>query len=74
MIANTWMALQEYLPCLGSKNLCSTFYYVFGTCSIGKVIDETLAVHGVEGLRVCDASIFSRATRLNPQQATMTMA
>jgi len=69
---NTWS------PKIGhnfsSKNLSSSFYHIFGTCSIGKVVDDNLAVHGVEGLRVCDASIFSKATRLNPQQSIMTMA
>ena len=29
-----------------------------GTCAMGKVIDSELKVKGVEGLRVCDASIF----------------
>ena len=56
------------------KKLSSPNYHIFGTCAVGKVVDETLAVHGVKGLRVCDASIFPKATRLNPQQAIMTMA
>ncbi|KAI9716309.1 MAG: hypothetical protein M1828_000405 [Chrysothrix sp. TS-e1954] len=29
-----------------------------GTCAMGKVLDSELRVKGVEGLRVCDASIF----------------
>ena len=57
-----------------SKVHSSSFFHMFGTCAVGKVVDETLAVHGVKGLRVCDASIFPKATKLNPQQAIMTMA
>lgn len=30
---------------------------LFGTCAIGKVVDETLAVRGVQGLYVADASV-----------------
>src|SRR3954466_10022503 len=37
-------------------------YHPVGTCRIGKdddaVVDPELRVHGVEGLRVCDASVF----------------
>jgi choline dehydrogenase-like flavoprotein len=38
-------------------------YHVSGTCAmmrreIGGVVDDRLRVHGVKGLRVCDASIF----------------
>jgi len=34
------------------------FYHPCGTCAIGTVTDPTLRVHGVEGLRVADASVI----------------
>jgi len=63
----------EQIPAFSKRN-SSSFYHLFGTCAVGKVVDETLAVHGVTGLRVCDGSIFPINTMLNPQQAIMTMA
>jgi choline dehydrogenase len=39
-----------------------TSYHPIGTCRMGKdshaVVDATLRVHGIQGLRVCDASIM----------------
>jgi len=40
-----------------------TLYHPIGTCKMapidqGGVVDSTLKVHGISGLRVCDASIF----------------
>jgi choline dehydrogenase len=37
-----------------------SFYHPIGTCAIGAVVDPGLAVLGVEGLRVCDASVMPR--------------
>jgi choline dehydrogenase-like flavoprotein len=37
-----------------------SFYHPIGTCAIGAVVDPSLAVRGVEGLRVCDASVMPR--------------
>ncbi|MGA7323649.1 MAG: GMC family oxidoreductase N-terminal domain-containing protein [Rhodomicrobium sp.] len=41
---------------------CSTFFHICGTCKMGKdemaVVDNELAVHGVEGLRIADASVI----------------
>lgn len=36
----------------------NTEYHPIGTAAMGKVVDERLRVKGVEGLRVCDASVF----------------
>jgi len=40
------------------KNHISTQYHLIGTASLGQVVDTKLRVKGVNGLRVCDASIF----------------
>ncbi len=43
-------------------NNSQTAYHPIGTCRMGQgpgtVVDERLRVHGIEGLRVADASIF----------------
>jgi choline dehydrogenase len=36
------------------------FYHPCGTCAIGDVTDPQLRVHGVEGVRVADASVMPR--------------
>ena len=45
-----------------------TLYHPTSTCAIGSVVDPTLTVLGVEGLRVVDASVMpavpSAATNL----------
>jgi len=49
-----------------ARNRGSTVYHPVGTCSMGygpnAVVDPQLRVHGVEGLRVIDASIMPRIT------------
>ncbi len=44
------------------RNNSQTAYHPIGTCRMGQgsgtVVDERLRVHGIEGLRVADASIF----------------
>ena len=47
-----------------------TVFHQCGTCRMGKdisssVVDESLKVHGIDGLRVADASIFPRITTGN---------
>ena len=43
-----------------------TAFHPAGGCPIGGVVDERLAVHGVEGLLVADASIFPGHVTNNP--------
>jgi choline dehydrogenase len=51
--------LAEYV-----RNVCAPWYHPSGTCrmgpdpAIGAVVDSSLAVHGIEGLFVADASIM----------------
>ena len=44
------------------RNNSQTAYHPIGTCRMGQgpntVVDERLRVHGIEGLRIADASIF----------------
>jgi choline dehydrogenase len=46
------------------RNAVNTFFHPVGTCVMGSgpqaVVDETLRVHGIEGLRVIDASVIPR--------------
>ena len=53
-------------------------YHPVGTCRIGKgkdaVVDSSLKVHGIDGLRVVDASVMPRIVSGNTQAATYAIA
>ena len=61
------------------RQTCGTLYHPVGTCRMGHgaeaVVDpSTLGVHGVEGLRVIDASIMPTIVSGNTMAATYCIA
>lgn len=60
------------------KQTADTIYHPVGTCRMGPgamdVVDSQLRVHGVQGLRVVDASIFPRITSGNTNAPTVMVA
>jgi choline dehydrogenase len=57
------------------RKMGATVYHPSGTCRMGtdadSVVSPTLAVHGVEGLYVCDASVMPKVTSANTNAPTL---
>jgi len=51
-----------------------TCFHPVGTCAMGTVVDAELRVHGVERLRVVDASVMPTITRGNTNAPTIMIA
>ncbi|MBW4421152.1 MAG: GMC family oxidoreductase N-terminal domain-containing protein [Myxacorys californica WJT36-NPBG1] len=64
------VALEAYV-----RETCSTVWHPVGTCKMGTdrmaVVDPELRVHGIEGLRVVDASIMPTITTGNTNAPTI---
>lgn len=61
------------------RERCGTVFHPVGTCRMGSdvahsVVDANLKVHGVDGLRVVDASVFPNITSANTNAPTMMVA
>ena len=61
--------LLEYI-----REEASTTYHPTSTCAIGRVVDETLKVKGVEGLSIADASVMPTVVSGNTNAATIMIA
>ena len=67
--------LLDYIRQVGASS-----YHLNGTARMGpaddalSVVDHTLRVHGVNGLRIADASIFPTTPSANTAAATMMVA
>ena len=61
-----------------ARNLGTTIFHPVGTCKMGSdpmaVVDDELRVHGVDGLRVIDASIMPTITSGNTNAPTVMIA
>ncbi len=57
------------------RDACSTYFHPVGTCAMGNgkdaVVNNELKVHGVEGLRIVDASIMPQITTANTNAPTL---
>ncbi len=60
------------------RDAASSFFHLSGTCRMGAgdetVVDPELRVHGVEGLRVADASVMPTIVSSNTNAATVMIA
>ncbi|MEL0292429.1 MAG: GMC family oxidoreductase N-terminal domain-containing protein [Alphaproteobacteria bacterium] len=61
------------------RNRCGTVFHPCCTCRMGpdpqtSVVDGRLRVHGIDALRVCDASVFPNITSANTNAPTIMVA
>ncbi|MDQ4107276.1 MAG: GMC family oxidoreductase N-terminal domain-containing protein [Actinomycetota bacterium] len=65
--------LRDYI-----RGYAGTVWHPVGTCRMGRdpeaVVDDQLRVHGVEGLRIVDASVMPEVVNSNPNAAVMMIA
>jgi choline dehydrogenase len=57
-----------------AREVTQTLYHPVGTCALGSVVDASLRVEGVSGLRVVDASVMPIVPRGNTNAPTIMVA
>jgi choline dehydrogenase len=61
-----------------ARRYCGTVWHPVGTARMGRdamaVVDHRLKVHGIDGLRVADASVMPQIVNANPNAAIMMIA
>ena len=63
-----------------ARNMGTTVFHLMGSCRMGpatdsnSVVDDQLRVHGIQGLRVVDASVMPTAHSTNTNAATIMIA
>jgi len=71
-------AKQEEALARAAGDIGTTIFHPVGTCKMGHdamaVVDDSLRVHGLTGLRVADASIMPTITSGNTNSPTMMIA
>ncbi|CAL8076486.1 unnamed protein product [Orchesella dallaii] len=60
----------NYYRCV-IRQFSGSLYHHVGTCALGKVVDNSLRVKGIDGLRVIDASVIPRTPNGNTQASTI---
>jgi choline dehydrogenase len=57
------------------RRACSSYFHPVGTCAMGSgreaVVDAELRVHGIEGLRIADASVMPTIPSANTNAPTV---
>jgi choline dehydrogenase len=70
---NSDAAIEQYL-----RETVELLYHPVGTCKMGSdaqaVVDHELRIHGLQGIRIADASIMPTITRGNTQAPTIMIA
>jgi choline dehydrogenase-like flavoprotein len=65
-------------PRITAKHLAMTLNHTFGSCRMtaddSGPVDPEGKLRGVEGLYVCDASVFPSPSAVNPQATIMALA
>jgi len=56
------------------RSVVAGWYHPVGTCGIGRVVDDDLSVRGVDGLRVCDASVMPTICKAPTNLTTIAIA